>query len=431
MNAKLTGWTLFAALALGLGLAACDNVEEYDDGADGGTDTDTDTDTDWDTDPPIDFTGLDMLVMVDNSSSMQQEQAILSTSVYSLIAALANPLSTSGWGAVDEIRIAVVTSDMGFSSDGVNNDEFWPDDVPASCEGFGDNGIFRQIVTESVALDNDAIPCDESAAQCPDGWTCAGIDEETFVGVCHTDGSTDVACPNLAGDWAETTAAAPNAALITQATCLMDQGTSGCGFEQQLASIDKALTRDDQEAFLVDGHLLMLLVVTDEDDCSMEDGEGLFSEPAVADDFNKWNIACGLHPEHLFSSEHFYQNFVAAKGPGQVVFAAITGVPVAEQDPAGAAACQGWGDALGDCLAQDAMQLTAVQPSGTTWYWKEACTRTMDSIEVTKAYPGRRFVNLAANYFGPMSYVYSICNDDWSPAFDDIKYRLRQYLAQP
>ena len=160
-----------------------------------------------------------------------------------------------------------------------------------------------------------------------------------------------------------------------------------------------------------------------------QDGQGLFAQPEIADDFNKWNIACGENPEFLFDPEHFYQSFVGAKGPGQVVFAAITGVPAAEQDPVGAAACQGWGDALGGCLDQDAMQLDLVQPSGGTWYYEAACTRTMDSVEVTKAYPGRRFVELAAYHFGPMSYVYSICNDDWSPAFDDIKYRLRQYLA--
>jgi len=39
---------------------------------------------------------------------------------------------------------------------------------------------------------------------------------------------------------------------------------------------------------------------------------------------------------------------------------------------------------------------------------------------VTKATPGRRYVELAANDFERMSYIYSICNADWSPAMEEV-----------
>lgn len=48
-----------------------------------------------------------------------------------------------------------------------------------------------------------------------------------------------------------------------------------------------------------------------------------------------------------------------------------------------------------------------------------ACTREEDDEEVTRAWPGRRFVELA-ELFGERGYVYSICNGDWSPAMSEL-----------
>jgi hypothetical protein len=384
---------------------------------------------------PGGFDGVDLLVMVDDSSSMQQEQTILATSFFPLVNSLANPIRTdfpeTNWPfpAAEALRLAVVTSNMGFSSgDGDENDEFWPDEIPSACVGTGDNGKFKDIDAASVTIQSGVIPCDESASQCPSGWTCEGIGADTGVGVC-TSASTSVSCPDLSTAWAETSEDDPNASFAIQAACLADQGTTGCGFEQQLASVARALTREDQEAFIVPSHLLTILIVSDEEDCSMEDGEGLFAQPEVADDFNKWNVACGENPTFLFDPGEFYQTFIDKKGAGGVVFAVIAGVPYEEQDPEGAAACQGLGNELGDCLGQVAMQLDMEQPSGTTWYYHPACTRSVDSVEVTKAYPGRRYVDLAVNNFGNMSYVYSICNDDWSPAMADIARIIAAQMA--
>jgi hypothetical protein len=376
---------------------------------------------------PGGFDGVDMLVMVDNSGSMIQEQAILSTSFFPLVNALANPLANWPYPAAEELRLAVVTSSMGFSSNGVNNDAFWPGDVPAACAGYGDNGVFQGITAANVAITNDIIPCDASNAQCPAGWTCTNIVAETGIGTCNDGGAgTTVTCPTLATPWAETATAAPNAAFATQASCLAQQGTGGCGFEQQLASVATALARDPSVEFIHDSHLLALLLVTDEEDCSMEDGEGLFAMPEVADQAaKKVNIACGENPEYLFAPSYFYDSFIAAKSPNGVVFAAIAGVPY---QGAGATACQGPGDTLGSCLEQPEMQL--VQEELTAgWFYVPACTRTEGATEVTRAYPGRRYVDLANNNFGNMSYLYSICNADWSPAMTDIARLIAAQMA--
>jgi hypothetical protein len=292
--------------------------------------------------------------------------------------------------------------------------------VPA-CQGFGDNGHFQEINVADVEITNDLIPCDESAAQCPEGWSCANIDEYG-VGACNgTD--TTVDCPELAPDWAETTLADPNPEIAPQAACLAMQGASGCGFEQQLQSAATALVVGDQESFLHPTHLLAILMVSDEEDCSMEfayiDGEdkGLFEEDEVADN-TKLNIACGKHPEDLLPTSHFYDAFVAAKGsPAAVVFAAVVGVPYEEQDPTGAALCQGRGDQLGGCLDQESMHLVETYDEmEDAYFFQFACTRGPEGDEVTEAIPGRRYVELANQYFGNRSFVYSICNADWSPA---------------
>ena len=363
------------------------------------------------------FDGVDMLVMVDNSGSMAEEQTILATSFYPLVNALANPLPTWPYEAADSLRLAVVTSNMGISSNGQINDAYWPGgDAPPGCHDLGDNGEFREIDVATVDVQNDVIDCAADAAQCPPGWTCANIDAETGVGRCHTDGSTAVDCPALGSVWAESSADAPNPSFNTQAACLAQQGTTGCGFEQQFQSAATALIRSDQSSFMVGSHLLAVIVVTDEEDCSMEDGKGLFEtdEVAIASP-NKVNIACGEHPSFLFDPVYYYDAFVNIKGgPGAVIFAAIAGVPYGDQP--GADECQGLGGDLDAFLEQDAMQLHQVQHDDGGWYYAFACERGNS----TKAYPGRRYVELANEHFGDMSYVYSICNEDWSPAMEEV-----------
>ena len=63
-----------------------------------------------------DFDGVDIVVVVDNSGSMAEEQNILSTGFYTLVNSLIQPLSPENdpdWGfpAVDNLRVAIVTSD--------------------------------------------------------------------------------------------------------------------------------------------------------------------------------------------------------------------------------------------------------------------------------------------------------------------------------
>jgi hypothetical protein len=368
--------------------------------------------------------GVDLLVVVDDSSGMGAAQANLATAIVSLVEALSNPVRTdfpeTNWpfSAVDALRVAVVTSNMGLSSDGVVNDSYWPGgDAPAGCHDLGDNGAFQGIGVASVAIADDAILCDATGVQCPPGWTCEGIGADAGVGSCHSDGAPEIACPGLEATWAEASWDFSNPDIAEQASCLTQQGIAGCGWEQPLAAAAAALTRNDQVEFLGDADLLAVLVVSDEDDCSLEDGQGMFATEEIADQSAmKANIACGEHQEFLFSPERFYDAFSEAAGWYNVVFAAIVGVP---NQGAGGAACQGRGDQLTSCFDQDVMLDIPQQVDG-TWFYAPACTNPEASPGGTVAEPGGRYVVLARDHFADAGYVSSICNADWSPAMAEF-----------
>jgi len=242
-------------------------------------------------------------------------------------------------------------------------------------------------------------------------------------GVCH--GSTDAACPAPRDGWLATASGPPNPDLPLAAACLVMQGTTGCDWEQHLSAMARGLTREDQLQFVRDGAVLAVVAAADEDDCSMRDGAALFAEEEVQDvGLGKVYLACGEHPEHLFEPPHYYDLLTGLKRtPDDVIFAAFVGVPYPGEDPEGAAACQGSGDEIALCLAQEAMSGLPTDYGDGLWGPKAACYRE----GVTTGWPGIRFVELATE-FGTNGYVYSICNEDWTPAFVALGEMIRGKL---
>ncbi|MBW2532888.1 MAG: hypothetical protein JRI55_15455 [Deltaproteobacteria bacterium] len=89
------------------------------------------------------FEGLDLIVVVDNSASMGEEQAILSTAIFDLVNSLADPVPGWGYPPVDDIRIAVVSSDMGLQ---YGDQPYDQDDlllVQLDCTDDGDDGAHQ------------------------------------------------------------------------------------------------------------------------------------------------------------------------------------------------------------------------------------------------------------------------------------------------
>jgi hypothetical protein len=334
-------------------------------------DTDGDSGVDTDTLQIIPLESLAILLAVDNSISMGEEQSILADGVGKLA------VSLTGAFGVDDIRVAAVTSDMGLSWGGFpyEDGDGWPGTNP--CSASGDDGAFQT-------------------------------------------------CGDAGAAYAETSPESPDPDLGEHMGCLANQGTSGCGFEQQLQSIATAFERDDQQDFVRGGDLLLILVITDEDDCSIEDGPALFNSDEIQgteDEPSNLNLACQENEETLYSTGHYAGAFWAAQqnAYNAVIFAAIVGVP---QGPS----CEGFGDEIGDCLDHPHMQPTEPDEEDEIYYVTHACTREEDSVLVTMSIPGRRFVDLSVNYFGKMSYVYSICNADWTPAMNHLALMIAQEL---
>jgi hypothetical protein len=413
-SATILSCLLVGGLA-GCLLAGCHRVNQFDlldGGADGG-------DADSDGDADLTFSAVDMVLVVDNSGSMNEEQAILTTAVFTLFNSLAHPLPTAANPPLDDLRVAVVSTDMGLQWGGqpYEDGDGWPGTPP--CTASGDNGAFQTYSSgKTVQIADSTIACDESAVQCPTGWSCEEIGGDG-VGVCVApDGpGENHPCPSPPSEpYAETTGTAPNDELAFQISCLSSLGTNGCGFEQQLEAAAKSLVRWDQLEFVREDALLAVLIVSDEGDCSIEDGPALFATTEIQDlGDGKVNVACGNHQDTLYSVAHYVDHFAGLKGGEQqaVVFGAIVGVPM-DVD------CEGPGNQITDCLDHPAMQLTEVtEGTPAAWFFEPACTRVEDSEELTRARPGRRFVELAQE-LGSRGYIYSICNADWGEAMEQF-----------
>ncbi len=382
------------------------------------------------------FDGVDMLVVVDNSGSMEQEQAILSTGFFTLINSLVNPMTGADWPypEVANMRVAVVSSDLGlqYGDDGSTEGFPYGDTSVPTCtdqQDDGDDGRFQTGMKPTVSVESGRIKCADEGLQCPADWNC-----EDGECVSPSGDAEEVNCPQLGGDavWAETTGGSKNQDLAAQVACLAQLGTKGCGVEQQLESSVRGLSRNsNQRGFMKDTHLLAVLIVSDEEDCSIKK-KGLFNTAEWKsgtspdeDDETKGllNTACNLpqsnETDYLFPTNRYWTKLVELKDdqPKAVVFAAIVGVPT-EDD----AHCQGTGNQLTGCLDQEEMELKIqmfTTGDSSFRHFRAACERKVGDETVTSARPGRRYVKVAQE-FGANGYVYSICNENWSPAMKDI-----------
>src|SRR4051812_13339228 len=170
---------------------------------------------------------LDVLFMIDNSSSMLLSQTNLLRNIPTFMKVLEDLP-----GGLPNIHVAVVSSDMG-AGNGV---------VPF-CTTTGDDGIFQSA---------------------PRG-TCTAttlLPGATFIS--NVGGATNYTAPDI----------------TTVFSCIAALGQEGCGFERPFASVLRALGADgrpmppENQGFLRSDALLAIVMVTNEDDCSARDGSG-------------------------------------------------------------------------------------------------------------------------------------------------------------
>jgi hypothetical protein len=345
---------------------------------------------------------VDILFLVDDSSSMRLSQANLERNFPAMMTALKNLP-----GGLPNIHIGVISSDMGAGDGSISG-----------CDPLGGkNGIFQYTARGTCA----ASPLQAGA---------------TFIS--DVDGVR-----NYTGN------------LEDAFTCIAALGESGCGFERPFAAITRALGADGQpppaenQAFLRPDAYLAIVMITNEDDCSAKPGVSLYdvnTNRNLADPLgppsnfrcNEFGHLCDGAPPNRFApgddvnARVSYGSCVSNEGggyllgvqdtanrikalkadDGQIMVAAITGAPSSyavrwKAPPSGDSSCGG----------------------GTSCPWPvidHACVAADQSF----ADPAVRVAELVGK-FGANGLVTSICDDNFAPSLLNVANEIVAYVSEP
>jgi len=200
---------------------------------------------------------VDLVFVIDNSGSMAGEQAKLRSSFASLMTVLQYLP-----GGLPNVHVGVTSTDLGTS----------PHVFTYCNQSGGDNGELLtgnclNPVGAPYIVDVEPQGC-EIVTDGAD--TC--LSHDCTPDHCAHEPSTQLVldgpggcprCRNYAGE-----------SLNEVFSCIADLGTMGCGFEQPLEAMHRALDPDTtaNAGFLRDYSILGVVIITDEDDCSAPDG---------------------------------------------------------------------------------------------------------------------------------------------------------------
>ncbi len=180
--------------------------------------------------PVANAQGMDLLFVIDNSGSMREEQASLAANFNRFVNVLQNID-----GGLPDVHIGIVTTNVGAGGTfGI-----------AGCEGNGDNGILINAPSGACSPPTDRYIIDVANGEGGRTRNYDGTLEETF-------------------------------------SCIAQVGTAGCGFEQPLEAMVRALSGNTPQnaGFLRENALLAVVIISDEDDCSVIDTDMYDSDPS-------------------------------------------------------------------------------------------------------------------------------------------------------
>ncbi|MEM1413758.1 MAG: hypothetical protein AAGH15_02595 [Myxococcota bacterium] len=359
---------------------------------------------------------VDLLFMVDNSNSMEQEQASLTDEIPRLVRVLASGVLTDPdtGGVVREfppvrsLRVGVISSDMGAGGN-----------VVPTCtnSSFGDDGLL--IDRGNVASMGRA--CEASYP--------SFLEFERDPGESEEDETARIT--QLANDVA----------------CVAELGTDGCGFEQQLEAILKSTTPasselrfqegtrgngdvnrvegsgsamdPDDDQFVRPNSLLAIVALTDEDDCSVREPD--LYNPSSTRFRGDLNLRCFNHPEAVHPVSRYVNGLLAlrASQPSLLVYAAIVGIPVRLAPGRGEVADF-------DTIPADRDMQERVDPDNPNRL-ETSCNVPGRGL----AFPPRRMVQVAQELQerGAAGVVQSICQRDFGPALDTIIDKIADALG--
>jgi hypothetical protein len=368
---------------------------------------------------------IDLLFMVDNSFSMEQEQSSLREQFPRLI----NILTTGDkdgdmmpdFPPAKDLHLGVVTSDLGLPGlEGARIE---------NCGNLGDEGRLQNMSNPDLMAE---------------GLCSSAMFNPPFLQY-DAESADDATRTRLANDF----------------SCLAAVGLEGCGFEQQLESTLKAVWpgADQNVTFVTDPggfgmfgmagpgfpngefirndpnqgpSLIALVLVTDEEDCSSRRMDH-FAPMASTNGLNTRCFYEGKRgaDSNLFQVNRYIELFKMLR-PNQenlVIFAGIVGVPPQlTQDLPGEEDfveqfdfdVPGESTRYFDAILADPEMEERVDDKGTPMLLDDdgiipSCNRG----EFAKAYPPRRIVEVAKG-FGSNGVIHSICTDDFTPAVNAI-----------
>jgi hypothetical protein len=416
-------------------------------GVDGGNGVPSDAGRDAQVAPVCAPRQVDLLLVMDNSASMANSQVAMSAQLASLLRGLmygnragsSSPGATREFAPVDSVHVGIVSSDMGINGappqKSCGNLSFSPVEharattTTFSAKPNGDDGLL--LISTAVAVDGvwaSGMQLVPGEARCADVGLSAARPYAEIMPL-----SVDVERG------------------IESARCVSKLGTNGCGFEQQLEAMLKALTPADSalrffgdsrgqgdardggipagpnRGFLRDDALLVVLQVTDEDDCSSSDPAGAIFDPAASAYAGSVSVRCALaaNQSALYSTDSRFAAGLRALKPSatkdRIIFSALTGVPVAS---ATGGKIHSGSTALDAILARSEMQIQVRRNSSMTDdELVPAC-----STARTSAVPGRRIVQLA-RAFGSDGLVSSICEEEYASFSNVLLDRIVAKLA--
>ncbi len=354
---------------------------------------------------------VDLLILIDDSPSMLEEQDKLAEQVPRLVNLLltggaAEPTAVGEFPAVESLHVGVITPDLGWSTEPPTNfsppDDFNPSPACERNGGLGKAGFMQ--------VEGSRTGC--TAQTPPEGTLYLNFPEPGFTA----------------------------ADLISDVECVTGQD-DGCGFEQQLEAVLAQDRNSANDGFSREGALLAVIMITDEDDCSATDPRVFDVEARMSNPYQgpfttggdvQFNLRCSEHTQALQQVQRYVEGIAALKGdPSQVVFAAITGIPEdSSLDRENFDTDEERYDAI---LAASGMQEVPDPATADTQTQQltPACTATDGS---GAAAPGRRIVEtmkgLAADNTGVGTVVESICASDYAPALNAIVDRIAAALRQ-
>ncbi len=374
-------------------LAACSSAEPADGGPGDAAPPDAGP-------PPPPANDLDLLFLIDTSASLSEEQAALGAALPRLFEILASG-DIDGDGAADvrpfdTVQAGVINADMG--TGGFN--------VPTCTNSmFGDDGVLQ------------------------------------------TAGSTALAgCEARYPPFLQWRADDPAEAIARPLACI-GQGTSGCGFEQPLEAILKALSParatpgtaagyepprffanaqghgdDRHRGFARDDSLLAVVLFSDEDDCSAHDPElfNLASGVYQAD----LNQRCLAHAnEALHPVSRYVDGLLQLRrSPDRLAFVPIVGIPRDLEGPADVP--PSFPPLISpDPAVRDDRMVERIDPTNPVRLFPSC-----DEPGTGLAFPPVRIVRAASELDrrGARVSVASICTNDLSGAVDRLVYALRR-----